>query len=44
MRFILLNLLPLLFPARTPGLNFCFYGAQRFAYAKSRQPYRRDLA
>ena len=22
-------LLPLPFPARTPGLNFCFYGAQR---------------
>ena len=40
--FLILSLLP--FPARTPGLNFCFYGAQRLAYAKSRQPYRRDLA
>ena len=25
--FLILSLLP--FPARTPGLNFCFYGAQR---------------
>ena len=35
-KIFFLILLPLLFPPRTAGLNFCCYDAQRFAYVTSR--------